>query len=91
MTPRELLLNGLEMVKSTIIGSLQKVEDGLEKYLIDDQLPTEAESPRPALNFDQDSEDDVEDALTMAFEKQPSGGKQGNSSSDDSVPQSPPS
>ena len=101
-SPREVLMSGVDLVHNTLISNLQRLEDYLQRQLDDDVEMTEystfaaakkEEEARPPLNFDEDSQDDedgVGDTLAMKFDKR--GGRPGErSSSDDSVPQSPPS
>ena len=101
-SPREVLMSGVDLVHNTLISNLQRLEDYLQRQLDDDVEMTDCssfaaakkeEETRPPLNFDEDSqddEDDVGDMLAMKFDKR--GGRHGErSSSDDSVPQSPPS
>ena len=82
--PKDLLLSGLGLARSSMLNGLQKVEDYLHASLADE--PVE-EVKHPPLNFDTETEDeDSINGFDMMFER--AGAAQG---SRDCVPQSPPS
>ena len=101
VSKREIIMNGLNMVQSALLGNLQRLEDYLQSQLNDDvemieynsQAASGSTEQRPPLNFDdEDSQDDVEnDEENNEDGDDTLAMKFDKQGENDCVPQSPPS